>query len=196
MRTRLIYVIAAMGALTCAAIAGNNEIGKWASVAGYYPGMTKESAKKAGLVECKSLLGTVECKAPGSVRISDITSTSSRVALDEKTGRLEKVEFQFPDASYQTIVAAMVKQLGRPTAKNYEYEADDWRRRGYASSCMSVTLWHRRGDDLVVVCGESGRRGGVTHVVAERVRGRGKEWGEAAAERAKSRQTTESFNSK
>lgn len=169
---------------------------QWASVEGYYPGMSKAAAKKAGLANCKSFLGTVECTTPEPLKIGSITAISSRLEFDERSGVLEKIEVQFPAASFKTIASTISSQLGVPVAKDSDYEADDWRRRGYSSSCGSVHVWHRKADDAVVVCGESGRRGGLTHLVADRIKGRGKEWREAEAERKKDRQSADSFNSK
>ena len=169
--------------------------GDWAAVAGYHPGMTKEAAKKAGLAECKAFLGTVKCKGDRALRIGVATTTSSEIVLDEKTGRVERVELQFSGDSHEVVAAAMVAQLGEPSAKEGDFKADYWLRAGFGS-CTNVLLWHRGTDDVVAVCWASGRRGRPTYLVADRVPGRGHEWAKTAAAREKNTKTADSFNSK
>lgn len=196
MRTTILFSAAALYAFTGLAAAGDRNAHAWAQVAGYHLGMSKDAAKAAGLANCKGLLGTVECNSSGPVTIGSTRSISSRIELDERTGRIERIEFQFPDAAYQAVASAIVQQLGPPSAKDGDFEADDWMRRGYHSSCMSAMVWYRGGDQAVVVCGQYGRRGSVTHVVADQMKGRGKEWREAVLERKKSQQSSSSFDSK
>lgn len=176
----------------CASSATN---GSWATVAGYYLGMPKEAAKKVGLADCKASLGTVECKVKAA-KMGDATSTSSIGELNEQTGRLEKLAFQFPGTSYKAVAVAMVAQLGEPTAKDGDFVADDWRRGGHGS-CTPVLVWHRGGDEVVAVCGPAVfGRGSPTYLVADRVAGRGKRWAGTEATSAASRRSADSFNSK
>lgn len=195
-RTTGAMLVTALGlSLACSVVAGGAKLGSWATVAGYYLGMPKDAAKKVGLADCKDFLAAVECSVMAAT-IGGATSTSSIGELDEKTGRLEKVEFQFPGSSYEAVAAAMVAQFGEPTAKDGDFEADDWRRRGHGA-CTPVLVWHRGGDEVVAVCGPAVfGRGSPTYLVADRVPGRGKEWAATAAAAAASRRSADSFNSK
>lgn len=167
----------------------------WAKAGLYHPGMSKEAAKKAGLSDCKEFMGTVECSASTPLQLGGVTSSKSRIELDEKSGRLQKVVFQFPGQPFQAVSTALVQLYGEPTSKEGDYRADDWQRRGY-NGCSPLFLWHRGGDDVLVVCGTGGRRRLDTQVIAERVPGRGKEWADVAAARNQSKSKADSFNSK
>ncbi|MBZ3918517.1 hypothetical protein [Xanthomonas citri] len=167
----------------------------WASVAGYRPGMGKEDARKVGLADCKAGPSMVECKAPRPLNIAGAPSTDSRIALDERTGRIESVEFQFSKGAYQAVAAALVARLGEATAEDGDFRADEWRRAG-RGSCAPVLIWHRGGDEVLALCGAGWRRNGLTYLVADRQPGRGKAWSEIAAVRAKSDHDSASFNSK
>ncbi|WP_076039906.1 hypothetical protein [Xanthomonas campestris] len=177
------------------AVAAPPNGGSWATVAGYHPGMGKEAARKVGLADCKATYEAVECKAPNPLRFAVAVSIDSGITLNEKTGRIETVEFQFPKEAYPTVAAALVAQLGEPTATDGDYRADEWRRAG-RGSCDPVLVWQRGGDDVVAVCGGGWHRNGRTHLVADRKAGRGKEWAENVAARAKSRRAADAFQSK
>jgi hypothetical protein len=166
----------------------------WAKAGSYYPGMQKEAAKKVGLKGCTETTSIVRCAAAAPLQLGGSTSTSSEIELDRKSGRLQAVTFRFLSKDFEAVSAALIKQHGEPTAKDDDYRARDWQRRGYGS-CGPVFLWHRGGDDVLVVCGGSWRRSGVTTVVAERVPGRGKEWSEVAAGHRASKAKANSFNS-
>lgn len=178
-----------------ACLAGPADMATWAKAGAYYPGMHKDAARKTGLKDCSDSQGTVTCVATNALQIGGITSTDGKIELNAKSGRVERVVFRFAADKFADVSAALIRQYGEPTSRDGDYRADEWRRMGYGSSAP-VLLWHRGGDDVLVVCGGNGRRQGVTTVVAERVSGRGKEWGEATAHRAYSRATTGSFNSK
>ncbi|MCC8548336.1 MULTISPECIES: hypothetical protein [Xanthomonas] len=169
--------------------------GSWATIAGYYPGMGKEAARKVGLANCKAAYEAVECKALAALTFAGAVSRDSDITLNEKTERIESVEFQFSKEAYPSVVAALVAQLGEPTATDDDARADAWRRAG-RSSCDPVLIWQRGGDDVVAVCGGGWHRNGRTYLVADRKAGRGKEWAEIVGDRAKSRRAAEAFNSK
>ncbi|MGZ1522140.1 hypothetical protein [Xanthomonas citri] len=169
--------------------------GSWATIAGYHPGMEKEAARKVGIAHCNATYEAVECKAPTALTFAGAVSIDSDITLNEKTGRIEVVEFRFSKESYPAVAAALVAQLGEPTATDGDYRADEWRRAG-RNSCSPVLVWHRGGDDVVAVCGGGWHRNGRTYLVADRKAGRGKEWAEIVAARARSRRAVDAFNSK
>ncbi|WP_075242594.1 hypothetical protein [Xanthomonas oryzae] len=72
--------------------------GSWATIAGYYPGMGKEAARKVGLANCKAAYEAVECKALAALTFAGAVSINSDITLNEKTGRIEVVEFRFSRA--------------------------------------------------------------------------------------------------
>ncbi|MEA9598124.1 hypothetical protein ABQF08_21190 [Xanthomonas campestris pv. campestris] len=178
-----------------AALAAPPSSGSWATIAGYHPGMGKEAARKVGLANCNATYEAVKCKAPTALTFAGAVSRDSDITLNGKTGRIESVEFQFPKEAYPAVVAALVAQLGKPTATDGDYRADEWRRAG-RNSCGPVLVWHRGGDDVVAVCGGGWHRNGRTYLVADRKAGRGREWADGVAARAKSRRAAEAFNSK
>ncbi|MBV6856019.1 hypothetical protein KWH45_21675 [Xanthomonas campestris pv. mirabilis] len=169
--------------------------GSWATIAGYHPGMEKEAARKVGLAHCNDTYEAVECKAPTALAFAGAMSIDSDITLNKKTGRIEVVEFRFSNEAYPAVAAALVAQLGKPTATDGDFRADEWRRAG-RNSCSPVLVWHRGGDDVVAVCGGGWHRNGRTCLVADRKAGRGKEWAEIVAARARSRRATDAFNSK
>ncbi|APO93309.1 hypothetical protein [Xanthomonas vesicatoria] len=177
------------------ALAGPAAGGSWATVAGYYPGMPKEAARKVGLSDCAARYQTVECKATQPLKIGGATSTASTITLEEDTGRVATVEFQFQREAYAALADALVAQLGKPTAKDGDYQAREWTSAG-RGACVDVLVWHRGGDEALALCGPGWRRTGVTYLVADRQAGRGNAWTKLATARAKSAQTADSFNSK
>lgn len=169
--------------------------GSWATIAGYHPGMEKEAARKVGLANCNATYEAVECEAPTALTFAGAVSIDSDITLNEKTGRIEVVEFRFSKEAYPAVAAALVAQLGEPTATDGDYRADEWRRAG-RNSCSPILVWHRGGDDFVAVCGGGWHRNGRTYLVADRKAGRGKEWAEIVPASARSRRAVDAFNSK
>ncbi|MBO9761746.1 hypothetical protein J7410_18770 [Xanthomonas phaseoli pv. manihotis] len=180
--------------LAWTALAGPAAGGSWAAVAGYYPGMPKEAARKVGLTDCAAQYQAVECKATQPHKIGGATSTASTITLDEDTGRVAAVEFQFQREAYAALADALVAQLGKPTAKDGDYQAREWVSAG-RGACVDVLVWHRGGDDVLALCGPGWRRTGRTYLVADRQAGRGKAWAKIATARAKRAQEADSFNS-
>lgn len=110
------------------------------------------SRTQVGLAHCNATYEAVECKAPTALTFAGAVSIDSDITLNEKTGRIEVVELQFSKEVYPAVAAALVAQLGEPTATDGDYRADEWRRAG-RNSCSPVLVWHRGGDDVVAVCG-------------------------------------------
>ncbi|KLC55097.1 hypothetical protein [Xanthomonas perforans] len=181
--------------LAWTALAGPAAGGSWATVAGYYPGMPKDAARKVGLADCAAQHQAVACNATRPLKIGGATSTASTITLDEDTGRVAAVEFQFQREAYAALADALVAQLGKPTAKDGDYQAREWASAG-RGACVDVLVWHRGGDEVIALCGPGWRRTGVTYLVADRQAGRGNAWAKLARARAKSAQTADSFNSK
>ena len=115
----------------------------WAILGGYYPGMSKDAAKKAGLKDCKEEYGRVRCSPTGSISLGQTISKDTSLHFNPAGSVLEKIVLRFPAAEMtdQQVQGAAESIFG----KGSEFSDSD-------SNCLRDIEWLRNDDERVHLC--------------------------------------------
>jgi len=118
----------------------------WASLSGYYPGMSKRQAQMLGLKDCKSRGDReVRCLTAVQTRVQTLHALSTEVTFDVRTQKATRIEAHFDPDQYGTLVRELVSRFGEGT-------------RGPSKTCF-WDEWDKKDDYRVTV-----------HICLQRVR--------------------------
>lgn len=128
----------------------------WATVGGYYPGMSKEAAKKVGLKECKEEYGRVQCSPTGNVSLRSIASKDTSIYFNGAGSAVEKITLRFPSAEItdQQLQSAAESTFGT----GHQYSDGN-------SNCLRDFEWLREDDERVHLCIATGSKKWKSHYV-------------------------------
>ena len=86
----------------------------WGSIGGYFPGMSKEAAKKIGVQSCEPKSGNVTCQPNAALKIGAISPVTANLVFDERSGVLKKIVLRFRDGTTDSdLDTALAKMYGK-----------------------------------------------------------------------------------
>lgn len=169
-------------AATVTASNGDLSDAPWASVDGYFVGMSKERAMHIGLVACETIGGDVTCMPAHPFAFTAVPPKKTALAFEVKSSRLKQIQISFSKEAFVPLEKELSARYGASDVSN-----DD--------SCARAFTWDHRSDYVITLC-EHGGAWGSSYVTYEHFAGRGKSLAAAAKIEARKRDGAAGFNSK